>query len=1095
MAVVTLILLLALITNALAGVFVENEPPSFIQEPESTFVFELDENGDPATLTLACDTAGEPTPTVIWFLNGIELNSSLVLEDGTLSIPNITEGKYASREGVSYYCTATNTFGTIRSRSVDVFYAFFDGIIAPSGTESIDVILNQDIALLCDVQASPPPVIEWLDGFGVLADDPVGNTVRYLEGGRYLLLSSLSFQQANQTYHCRVTNALLHTTVESNGMYTLNDLGGAPVPDLRISKELEDIVALVGETAVFSFVGITSPAIPRVYLLDSSSEGINTVGSLGIVGDVQLPIGGNTFEILVVLADLPLPITSATLSVYEPASINFHTPNILDHPAGRAISFSCVVSGSPAPSITWYFNGEPLESSPLTNSGLTINGGTIDIPVPTNEHSGMYQCFVSNAANLVQAAIALQVPVTPCSFEEFYCVVEDFCVPLEYLCDGIPDCFVAEAAGSDESDCPPRLPDFDNCTETDARLVGGQSGPGGLIEVCFSGFYTGICQLGLDVRDASVLCRQLGLPNAGFPVNGPDEFRVLRRESSIIADLGCLGNESSIFECPSESPTLPGGEGNGMPPFSFCPPFLAAGVICQDPAPCSDGDVRLVNGFGPRDRQVEVCYGGIWGSVCSFNWGYNEAAVTCRQLGFNSSGALAVRPGAFLNFSRALVDTVHCFGEENRLFDCNLSDIGGIIECGSPEVYTGVRCDDYQPTGCEDGEVRLARRETPAQGQVEVCLNNTWGTVCRERWDNREAEVVCRQLGFISEGSRAETFDRFPDPSGPIHLTDLDCNGTESNLFECPVFPGFGLDACNIFTDASVRCAELPRILVDPPSLEAITVEFGKSIRIECTSDGSVFPRANITAFRLGPQGERMLIASTSGGSRVTVFDSDGSFGATPEISGQYFCVSQNAIGNTERTFTVFVQVPAEGDTSSTAFLRFSLPQFDRLDPITDNMTTREEFLSLTEGMVVLRIDPERVGIQTANCSYVPRQKIDIERRLERIECVITNFPAVVDTADIADEVALILEVTIGFPLLAFFNTSGSGFCNADLVETEEFGSYFWPESEVESLVSLPCAFGPIVPGGAALRFCDLSGEWVGLQLTGCSSAPLSKSK
>lgn len=68
-------------------------------------------------------------------------------------------------------------------------------------------------------------MIEWLDGFGVLADDPVGNTVRYLEGGRYLLLSSLSFQQANQTYHCRVTNALLHTTVESNGMYTLNDLG------------------------------------------------------------------------------------------------------------------------------------------------------------------------------------------------------------------------------------------------------------------------------------------------------------------------------------------------------------------------------------------------------------------------------------------------------------------------------------------------------------------------------------------------------------------------------------------------------------------------------------------------------------------------------------------------------------------------------------------------------------------------------------------------------------------------------------------------------------------------------------------------------
>ena len=59
------------------------------------------------------------------------------------------------------------------------------------------------------------------------------------------------------------------------------------------------------------------------------------------------------------------------------------------------------------------------------------------------------------------------------------------------------------------------LPDSDNCTETDVRLVGGQSGPGGYIEVCVSGFYTGICGEGFDVRDASVLCSQLGLPSGG----------------------------------------------------------------------------------------------------------------------------------------------------------------------------------------------------------------------------------------------------------------------------------------------------------------------------------------------------------------------------------------------------------------------------------------------------------------------------------------------------------------------------------------------------------------------------------------------------
>ena len=52
-------------------------------------------------------------------------------------------------------------------------------------------------------------------------------------------------------------------------------------------------------------------------------------------------------------------------------------------------------------------------------------------------------------------------------------------------------------------------------------------------------------------------------------------------------------------------------------------------------------------------------------------------------------------------------------------------------------------------------------------------------------------------------------------------------------------------------------------------------------------------------------------------------------------------------------------------------------------------------------------------------------QEIDIERRLERIECVITNFPAVIDTIEIADEVAIMLDLLSEISLFALFNTSG----------------------------------------------------------------------
>ena len=100
--------------------------------------------------------------------------------------------------------------------------------------------------------------------------------------------------------------------------------------------------------------------------------------------------------------------------------------------------------------------------------------------------------------------------------------------------------------------------------------------------------------------------------------------------------------------------------------------------------------------------------------------------------------------------------------------------------------------------------IRLANGTNEKEGRVEIYWNNQWSTVCDDIWDDNDATVICKQLGYSRGSARVSAY--FGEGSGLILLDNVNCGGSESTIFACR-HRRFGEHDCHHKEDAGVVCA------------------------------------------------------------------------------------------------------------------------------------------------------------------------------------------------------------------------------------------------------------------------------------------------
>uniref|UniRef100_A0A672KM88 Si:dkey-21h14.12 n=1 Tax=Sinocyclocheilus grahami TaxID=75366 RepID=A0A672KM88_SINGR len=375
---------------------------------------------------------------------------------------------------------------------------------------------------------------------------------------------------------------------------------------------------------------------------------------------------------------------------------------------------------------------------------------------------------------------------------------------------------------------------YDAGVRCSSKLADGPHLCSGRLEVLYGNTWYTVCAAAFDQQDAEVVCREL---DCGAPVQVLGAATFGKGDTQLwTQEIQCREDEATIRLCPTSNDIKCSQDNN-------------VGLICSGYT-----DLRLANGLDICSGRVERQYFSKWGTVCDACWEMRAASILCKQL--NCGIAVSVVGSDWFGEGSGEIWCVtgfQCSGSEAHLGNCSSPQT---LNCSSTQQLS-ITCLGEKNNIWTDfsvvrrGSIRLVGSGGDCAGRLEVFHSGSWGAVCDDSWDIKDAHVVCRQLQCGVALSNQQVPAWFGPGSGPIWLDEVECEGNETSLWSCSS-PGWGKHDCQHKEDVGVVCSGkqytrgnvLPCINVIPPPPQQKRLMHVANAVIVCS--GKQYTRGNV---------------------------------------------------------------------------------------------------------------------------------------------------------------------------------------------------------------------------------------------------------